>query len=288
MQKKDKAMKDFESYPDVAADIINALVYDGRQIVRPENLLSAPTETIYERRNSLRNQYEDVEKYELLDGKVNILYLIANQTSVDYGMLLRKAGYIGGAYREQYDGKLSDACPVMELVLYWGSSHWEEARSMKQKFRERVLEKKAWKYIDDIRLHVWECRCLEANVRKGFISDMRIVLDYLAEGSSYRSERKVVHKAALMNMIKVLSGDMDLDSTDSFMKERNISEEGEITVCELFDQYERRGRELGIEQTIRSFINKLHLTVEQALEAADIPKEEWSKYKEKLAEAATR
>ncbi len=82
MQEKDKVMKDFESYPDVAADIINALVYDGRQIVQPENLLSAPTETIYERKNSLRNQYEDIEKYELLDGKVNILYLIANQTTV--------------------------------------------------------------------------------------------------------------------------------------------------------------------------------------------------------------
>ncbi len=199
-------------------------------------------------------------------------------------MLLRKAGYIGGAYREQYDGKQSDACPVMELVLYWGRNHWEKARSMKQKFRERVLEEKAWEYIDDIQLHVWECRYLGADIRKSFISDMRIVLDYLAEGSSYRSERKVVHKAALMNMIKVLSGDLDLDSTDSFMKEMNISEEGEITVCELFDQYERRG----IERTIRSFINKLHLTVEQALEVADIPEEEWSKYKEKLTEPVVR
>ncbi len=155
---------------------------------------------------------------------------------------------------------------------------------MKQKFRERVLEEKAWEYIDDIRLHVRECRHLGTDIRKSFISDMRIVLDYLAEGSSYRSERKVVHKAAFMNMIKVLSGDLDLDSTDSFMKEMNISEEGEITVCELFDQYERRGRE----QTIRSFINKLHLTVEQALEAADIPEEEWSKYKEKLTEPVVR
>ncbi len=214
MQEKDKVMKDFESYPDVAADIINALVYDG------------------------------------------------------------------------------DACPVMELVLYWGRNHWERARSMRQKFRERVLEEKAWEYIDDIQLHVWECSHLGTDIRKSFISDMRIVLDYLAEGSSYRSERKVVHKAALMNMIKVLSGDLDLDSTDSFMKEMNISEEGEITVCELFDQYERRGIEQGIvrgrEQTIRSFINKLHLTVEQALEAADIPEEEWSKYKEKLTEPVMR
>ncbi len=293
MQDKDKAMKDFESYPDVAADIINALIYEGSRIVKPENLLPAPTETLYERNHTLRNQYEDVEEYECLDGKINILYLIANQSTVDYKMLLRKAGYIGGVYREQYDGKLAEACPVMELVLYWGKKPWEKNRSIRQKFRSKQLTEQAWKYIDDIHLHVWELQHLSLEVRKRFRSDMRTVLDYLAEDNSC-FRRKVVHKKAFINMIKALSGNEDLDGTDRFMEKHAIREEDEITMCDIFTQYEQKGREEGIKEgikegtelgclkTVQSVMKKLNLTVEEALEAADIPKSEWSKYESRL------
>lgn len=60
-----------------------------------------------------------------------------------------------------------------------------------------------------------------------------------------RSDRKIVHKAALVKMIKVLSGDMDVSNVEEWLDEQGISEEDEITVCELFEQYERRGRDQG-------------------------------------------
>lgn len=37
-------------------------------------------------------------------------------------------------------------------------------------------------------------RHLPESVRCLFKSDMRIVVDYLAEGAAYRSDRKIVHK----------------------------------------------------------------------------------------------
>ncbi len=70
---------------------------------------------------------------------------------------------------------------------------------------------------------------------------MRIVVDFLAEGDSYRSSRKITHKAALIRMIRVLSGDTDTEDVEKWITEQEIREEDEITVCELFDQYERRG-----------------------------------------------
>lgn len=60
-----------------------------------------------------------------------------------------------------------------------------------------------------------------------------------------RSDRKIVHKAALVKMIKVLSGDMDVSNVEEWLDEQGISEEDEITMCELFEQYERRGRDQG-------------------------------------------
>lgn len=92
--------------------------------------------------------------------------------------------------------------------------------------------------------------------RRLFQSDMRIVVDFLAEGETYRSDRKIVHKAALIRMIKVLSGETDTEGVEEWLKEQGIREEDEISVCELFDQYERKGRREGIQEGIREGITQ--------------------------------
>ena len=57
MEQNDIVTKNFESYADVAADIINALIHNGTQEIKSENLLSAETESLYEyRENILHNQ----------------------------------------------------------------------------------------------------------------------------------------------------------------------------------------------------------------------------------------
>lgn len=235
--------KEFMAFPDIAADTINALLYQGQVLTDAERLRPGPTETIYQGREQLRNQYEDLSKYELIDGRVRLMYLIANQTGVDSKMLLRKAGYTGGIYREQYEGKIRDTFPVIELVLYWGNERWRSSHSIRRLFEKRRLPDEMWKYIDEVRLHVYEMRRLPEETRQLFQSDMRIVVDYLVDGKNYRSDRKITHKAALIKMIKVLSGETDTDGVEEWLKKQGIREEDEISVCELFDQYERKGRE---------------------------------------------
>ena len=59
-EKNDLVTKNFETFPDVAADIINALLHNGKLVVTKENLLPAPTESIYTSgENRLRNQLQD-------------------------------------------------------------------------------------------------------------------------------------------------------------------------------------------------------------------------------------
>lgn len=251
-EKKDTAQKDFMAFPDIAADTINVLLYRGRTLTDADNLQPGPTETIYQGRERLRDQYEDLCKYEIADGRIRVMYLIANQIKVDGKMLLRKAGYTGGAYREQYEGKVKDIFPVAEFILYWGRPRWRSSRDLRQMFKKRSsdhnIPEVAWEYIDDIKLHVYEMRHLPEETRELFQSDMRIVVDYLAEGDEYRSDRKIVHKAALIRMIRVLSGEKDTDDVEKWLEEQGIGEEDEITVCELFDQYVRQGREEGMQE----------------------------------------
>ena len=81
-EKKDTVEKEFVSFPDIAADVINVLLYQGEKVAKAENLLAGPTETIYQGMEKQRSQYEDLCKYEMADRKVNIMYLIANQSSL--------------------------------------------------------------------------------------------------------------------------------------------------------------------------------------------------------------
>ncbi|MCM1089288.1 MAG: Rpn family recombination-promoting nuclease/putative transposase [Butyrivibrio sp.] len=249
-ESKDLVEKNFMAFPDIAADVINALLYEGTKVVQAESLLPASTETLYSGggEGKLRNQYEDLAKYEMQDGRVSVVYLFANQSTVDYRMVLRGAGYVGGVYREQYEGKHPDVAPVIEIVLYWGTGQWNAARDLHQMFRRKKISSEVWQYVDDIKLRVWEMRHLPPEIRELFNSDMRIVLDYLAEGESYRSDRPVVHKEALVKMLRVLSGDGDVTDTEKILQEMDIREEDEITMCELFDQYIRKGRTEGLAQ----------------------------------------
>ena len=130
-------------------------------------------------------------------------------------------------------------------VFDWGNHRWRSSRNIRRLFRKRKISDDTWKYIDELKLHVFEMRYLPEETRKLFRSDMRIVVDFLAGGDGYRSDKKIVHKAALIKMIKVLSGEMDTEDVEKWMEEQEIREEDEVTVCELFDQYERRGRAAG-------------------------------------------
>ena len=75
-----------------------------------------------------------------------------------------------------------------------------------------------------------------------------------AEGNNLRSDQKVVHKAALIRMINVLSGEEDSATESAVLKEMNIREEDEITMCELFEQYVRMGKREGRQSGIKALI----------------------------------
>ncbi|MBR1855409.1 MAG: hypothetical protein IJ794_20080 [Lachnospiraceae bacterium] len=63
MGQKDLSQKHLESYPDVFADIVNALLYEGRQIVKADELIPAPTESFYRAgEQKLKNQFQDVSQ----------------------------------------------------------------------------------------------------------------------------------------------------------------------------------------------------------------------------------
>lgn len=245
MGQKDLTQKNLEYYPDVFADTVNALLYGGKQVLSPNDLQPAPTETLYPgQAKSLRNQFHDVSKYEIKTEEVKVQYTLENETWCNSKMILRKAGYEGAVYREQYDKKVRDIYPVISLVLYWGQNSWRAAKSLRNFFEKKELPEEVQNHIDDIQLHVYDMRKLPKQVRMHFTSDMRIVVDCLAEKGEFKpTKQPILHPESFLRMMCALTGDYRYEWLASHMEKKE-----EVTMCELLDKYEARGMEKGIEK----------------------------------------
>lgn len=250
MGQKDLAAKQFERSPEVFADVINALIFEGEQIVSPKDLQLAPTESLYPAVNGvLRNQYNDVSKYEIRNGRIAVQYTLENQSGPDYKIVLRKAGYEGAVYRQQYDG--GETYPVITLVLYWGDAAWNVTSDLYHFFQKKGIHGLARKYIDNVRVHVYPMKYLSRQVRQRFRGDMKIVADYLAEGKKYEpTEQKIVDVDGTMRMLHALTGDMNFINNIEKLEEIQ-KRGGQVTMCEVVDKFVQRGREQGIKEGIK-------------------------------------
>lgn len=72
-EKKDIVEKEFVAFPDITADVLNTLLYQGEAVVEADGLRSGPTESVYQGDKRLRSQYEDLCKYKYVDGIENWL-----------------------------------------------------------------------------------------------------------------------------------------------------------------------------------------------------------------------
>lgn len=245
MGQKDLTQKNLEYYPDVFADTVNALLYEGEQVVLSQNLQPAPTETLYHGQGGcLRNQFDDVSQYEMRDGKIRIQYTLENETRASSKMILRKAGYEGAIYRNQYEKQKQEVYPVISLILHWGKGKWKSCKSLHDLLQRQHLPDSTRRCIEDMQLRVYDMRYLSKEQRERFTSDMRIVVDYLAEGEAYQpTNQPILHVDAFLRMMREVSGDLRYERMIAKLEQ---NKEGEITMCGLLDKYEARGMEKGV------------------------------------------
>ena len=305
MGQKDLSEKNLEFYPDVFADTVNALLYDGQPVVDPDTLTPAPTETLYPgNTGKLRNQFQDVSKYQMQGESIHLQYTLENETKANRKMLFRRIGYEGATYRQQWDHK--DAFPFIGLVLYWGKQKWRPPRSIKEFFHNRNFPLEIWAYINDFYMHVFEMARLPASVRTRFKSDMRFVVDILAEGENYiPNVQPICHKEALFLMLTNLTEDARFEEIlnqmeedyirshpDEYRSENEYHDKGDQTMKTFLDRYYRESIAQGVSQgisqgiaqnlvhNVEALMQNLSLSLQQACEYINSSVEEYQQAKE--------
>ena len=180
MGQKDITEKVLEDYNDVFADIINGLLFDGVQEIKPEALENTTVHAQYKAEDGKVHELErDIAKY-WKEEKVELAICgIENQSKVERNMLFRIVGYDGAAYRSQLQQERKKMLPVVTIVLYFGTDrHWNSRKKIKELMEiPRCLDT----YVNDYQMHVFEVAWLTEEQISHFHSDFKVVANLFVD-----------------------------------------------------------------------------------------------------------
>ena len=282
MGEKDLTEKILEDYNDIFADIVNVLVFKGKQRIKPEDLETGAVHSQYRSDTSgtLHEQERDVVKY-WKNGKVKLAICgLENQTAVEPKMPLRVFGYEGASYRGQLEEK--HTVPVITLVLYFENEHWNAGKHLKDLLD---IPQGMEEYVNDLKINVFEIAWLTDEQISMFKSDFKIVANFFVKkrrNKNYNPDDKtqIRHSDAVLKMLSAVTGDVKYENipSDGKGKVNNMCEVAE----RLTQQGREEGREEGRETLVYEFVGNQTITLQQGADALNISVEE---LEEKMKEA---
>ena len=154
MGKKDITHKSFFENPEWFADLMNAAFFGGEEILAAGELLPEDGALQKADETVTTERLRDVVKKQTKDGSTFAMYILENQSTVDYSMLIRimveesltydkQVKEIRRANKTKFGNVLKEdefvcgfrksdrLAPVFTLVLYWGDKEWDAAVSLK-------------------------------------------------------------------------------------------------------------------------------------------------------------
>ena len=292
MKDKDITQKVLEKYNDVFADILNVLLFNGRDVVEESTLTDALPMSMLKIDGRVRSQERDIAKY-WRKSKINVaLFGLENQTTPNKLMPLRVLGYDGAEYVKQSRKENIDKAkyPVITLVLYLGyEKEWKYPKTL---FEVLDIDEDIKPYVNDFKINLFEIAYLDKEKINLFKSDFRILADYLYQMRINRDyiadETTIEHVEELLTLMSAMTGDNRFEETINDLKGKE-----KINMCEVLDRVEARGIEKGIEQgieqgvkrgtinTLISLVNDGILSSYEAALRANMSVEDFEKYLKK-------
>ncbi len=191
---KDILLKDYFT-PDIFADAINAILYDGKSVVTPERMRTIDIETqhVEEKDGDIKAdvRFRDLAKVVEVDDAIYCLFAIEHQSVEDYTMPLRIMEYDVREYLRQVKsnkGVQIQIKPIITIVMYWKADKWNQPVSVKDMFDKNTVrwleDNGLGGYIQDYRMHLFEpCAAKEEKLEK-FKTELKDVIAYVKYSKS--------------------------------------------------------------------------------------------------------
>ena len=191
---KDILLKDYFT-PDIFADAINAILYDGKSVVTPEKMRTIDIETqhVEERDGDIRAdaRFRDLAKIVEVDDAIYCLFAIEHQSVEYYTMPLRIMEYDVREYLRQVKsnkGVQVRIKPIITIVMYWKADKWNQPVSVKDMFDKNTVRWLEYNglggYIQDYRMHLFEPGTVKEEDLEKFKTELKDVIAYVKYSKS--------------------------------------------------------------------------------------------------------
>ncbi len=271
MGKKDEYQFDYLDDDRRFADQINGALFNGRQIVKPDELEPDESMTVSAgERPGSGNIKTIVDKVRIWKGRKLHILAVENQNYVDYQMVLRNMLSESAAYRKQWKRKrraheeahdLNDSdeylsgmkrdekfAPVITLVVYFGADGpWDGARCL---YDLLDIDEELKAYVKNYRLNLYDCQ------EHDTFEEYRTGLRQVFETVRYAKDKEKLK--AVMEENRQAYSRIDSDTRDMLEVVANVIipetfktvEEGEerYDMCKAFEDMRQEGYDEGMEK----------------------------------------
>ncbi len=219
------------------ADICNYAFFQGKQIIKPEELVSRENDVSTLMGKELlpmeTKRYRDIVRKASINGDYMIIG-VEHQSTLDKNMIIRILNYDAQFYINQVEsGK--EVRPVGSFVFYTGDKEWTYPKSLKESLK---IPPEMKDYINDWKLPVLELQKIDS----GMLKNQRLKEVVEISQSMFKGDYE---KLRTNRMISVESFKMAAIFTHTDIKEEDLPEGDEINMCKAMDQLFQRMRDEG-------------------------------------------
>ena len=248
------------------ADICNYAFFQGKQIIKPEELVSRENDVSTLMGKELlpmeTKRYRDIVRKASINGEYMIIG-VEHQSTLDKNMIIRILNYDAQLYINQVEsGK--EVRPVGSFVFYTGDKEWTYPKSLKESLK---VPPEMEDYINDWKLPVLELQKMDPQILKSKrLKEVVEISQSMLKGD--------YEKLRTNRMISVENYKMAAIFTHTDIKEEDLPEGDEINMCkamdQLFQRFENQGIEkgeaIGIEKTLKEQLKVKLGTISSPLE----------------------
>ena len=225
------------------ADICNYAFFQGKQIIKPEELVSRENDVSTLMGKELlpmeTKRYRDIVRKASINGDYMIIG-VEHQSTLDKNVIIRILNYDAQLYINQVEsGK--EVRPVGSFVFYTGDKEWTYPKSLKESLK---IPPEMKDYINDWKLPVLELQKIDS----GMLKNQRLKEVVEISQSMFKGDYE---KLRTNRMISVESFKMAAIFTHTDIKEEDLPEGDEINMCKAMDQLFQRMRDEGKLNTLK-------------------------------------
>ena len=248
------------------ADICNYAFFQGKQIIKPEELVSRENDVSTligkEALPMETKRYRDIVRKASINGEYMIIG-VEHQSTLNKNMIIRILNYDAQLYINQVEsGK--EVRPVGSFVFYTGDKEWTYPKSLKESLK---IPPEMKDYINDWKLPVLELQKIDSGMLKNQRLKEVVEISQIMLKGDYE-------KLRTNRMISVENYKMAAILTHTDIKEEDLPEGDEINMCkamdQLFQRFENQGIEkgeaIGIEKTLKEQLKVKLGTISSPLE----------------------